>query len=157
MKLPGPVENLLQRFRREHSEDQTVVMRLRAEIDRLKREQNTLKEESVLTAYQSLFTDLSSPISQLLLQLHLSGNQDNSLTAADVLVHVKRLVGSLEQHGLTVVGQPDEIQRFDPNVHEPINQRFQPAPGEPVRIRFPAISYQGSFLRKSAVDSVEAE
>lgn len=68
MKLPAPVENLLQRFRREQREDQTVVMRLRGEIDRLKREQSTLQEESLRRAYQTLFADASSPVSQLLLQ-----------------------------------------------------------------------------------------
>jgi molecular chaperone GrpE (heat shock protein) len=155
MKLPAPVENLLQRFRREQREDQTVVMRLRGEIDRLKREQSTLQEESLRRAYQTLFADASSPVSQLLLQVHLANNANSSLTADDVLANVKRLVAILEQHGLTVVGQPDEIQKFDPNIHEPMNERSQPALSEQVCIRFPGISYQGQVLRKAAVDPLE--
>lgn len=158
MKLPEPVENLLHRFRRENTADSEDVKRLRAEIDLLRAQQKSIKEESLAAAYQNLFADLSSPISQLLLQLHIANSaQNNTLAASDVLVHVKRLVAALEQHGLSVAGQPDEIQNYDPNLHESLSPQFAPSAGQPVRICFPGISYNGQLLRKAAVEAPEAE
>lgn len=157
MKLPEPVENLLHRFRRDHADDQGLVMRLRAEIDELKASQKSQKEESLAAAFESLFADLASPVAQLLLQLHLSHNSEHSLSASDVLSHVKKLVASLKQHGLTVNGQPNDVEPFEPNMHQPVVETFQPEKGMPVRICFPGIAYRGTILRKAAVDAPEAK
>lgn len=155
MKFPGAIENLFQRFRPNKPTDDDQLARLNSELERLRQEKNSVTAESLRNAYENLFKDLSSPISQLLLQIHLASGTEHALTAADVLVHVKILIATLERHGVTVVGQPGEIQRFDPNLHQPLTNEFQPASSDLVCIRFPGISYQGTLLRKAAVDSLE--
>lgn len=157
MKFPNPIENLIRRFRRQPGDQVTLVTRLTSEIKRLKEDKKTSEEEIVRASFENLFTEASSPLSQLLLQLHLSRNQSSALRPADILVHVKRLVATFQQHGLSILGQPDEIQCFDPNQHEPINPAFQPEPNMPVRIRFPGIAYKDSVVRRAAVDSVETK
>ncbi len=155
MKLPTSIENLLQRLSGQDDGEKDIVRRLKTEIERLKFEQKTLEETTTRTNYRKLFSEASSTISQLILLLHLSGDEHNSLKAADILVHVKRLIAILEENGLTILGQPGEIQRFDPNQHQPIDAAFSPAPDTPVRVRFPGLAHAGVVLRKTAVDSGE--
>ena len=155
MKLPTSIENLLQRLSGQDGGEKDIVRRLKAEIERLKFEQKTLEETITRTNYGKLFSEAASPISQLILQVHLARDENNSLRSADILVHVKRLITVLEENGMTILGQPGEIQRFDPNQHQPLNAAFSPALDAPVRVRFPGVAHAGVVLRKTAVDSPE--
>jgi molecular chaperone GrpE (heat shock protein) len=157
LKFPDPVENFLDRFRRKSDDNAAVVMRLKAEVERLKNDQKNAEGEILRTTFEKFFSEASSPLSQLILQNHLSQSANSDLGAADILPHVKRLIETFEAHGLTVNGQPDEIQRFDPNLHEPVRPDFRPEPQTPVRIRFPGFSFAQTPIRKAAVDSAEME
>lgn len=157
MKFPDAIENFFDGLRRKSDDGPDVVMRLKAEIERLKRDQKHTEEEILRTTFQKFFSDASSPLSQLILQMHIAQHDKSELTTADILPHVKRLIETFEAQGLTVIGQPDEIQHFDPNQHEPIRPDFHPEPNAPVRIRFPGLTFSQTTIRKAAVDSLETK
>lgn len=156
MKLPPAIENLLQRLGIQPSGSPSAGERRKSELGRLAVEQKAIEEESIARFYKKLLQEAASPLSQLILQLHLAGKKDAALTAADVLVHVKRLITLLEENGMVVVGQPGEILPFDPSLHEPADS-IALEPSTPIQIRFPGIAYCSSVLRKAAVDRQEVD
>ena len=149
VKLPAPIENLLQRLRIRRSSGRSDREKPRA--DRGTFEENSL---SVSPGLIKLFQEASSPLSQLILQVHRARESSSDLTAADVLVHVKRLITVFEQNGMTVLGTPDEILPFDPVIHESTASGLL-SPGTPVSVTFSGIACGSTLIRKAAVDTLE--
>jgi molecular chaperone GrpE (heat shock protein) len=127
---------------------------LKSELESLREEQKALVEKTAADTYKSLLSESASPLSQLILQSQLVQSPNSSLSAEDILVHVKRLITILEKNGLEVIGAPGEILPYDPKLHEPASPDFSPQIGNPVQIRFPGIGHHSTVLRKAAVDAV---
>lgn len=154
MKLPPAIENLLKKLGIQPSSDSSAGELRKSERGRSAAQQKTADEESTATCYKKLLQEAASPLSQLILQVHLGEKKDAALMAADVLIHVKRLITILESNGMVVIGHPGEILPFDSRAHESTNQTvFEPS--KPVRIRFPGIAYHTTVVRKAAVDQEE--
>ena len=105
-------------------------------------------------AYEKLFRDLASPISQLILQEYLASQNVNSISTRDILVHVETVIEVLKSHGMAVTGQPGDVQSFDPNWHEPVAVEH-PTWHQPVRICIPGIALNNQVLRRALVESLE--
>jgi molecular chaperone GrpE (heat shock protein) len=146
LKLPKAIENLLARLRgaKDKSDKNGSLRGENASAGTLTR-----------SSLEKLFIEAASPVSQLVLQQYISDKKDNSLTASDVLVHVKRLLAVFEKNGLRVIGQPDEVLIFDPGAHESIDASFSPAVHAPVRVCFPGLAYDGVIIRRAGVDRLE--
>lgn len=155
MKFLDPIENLIRRFRHKPDDNAELVIRLKGELERLKSNQKDKEAQILRAALEKLFSEASSPLSQLILQLHIIEHESSSLTSADIAPHVKRLVDTFRQNGLTVLGEPNQIQPFDPNKHESIQQDFAPTPNTAVKICFPGIGFQDLVLRKAAIIAAE--
>lgn len=140
MKLPSAVENLLKRLPR------------RPPSDRLAGAQRSLEEEITRRCFTKLLQEAQSPLSQLVLQLHIAEKPDNALSASDVLVHAKRLIAIMEENGMVVIGTPGEVMPFDPTRHELTEPGAFLRSGTPVTVRFPGIAYGATIVRKAAVD-----
>lgn len=152
MKLPSPIENLLKllgfRPPKELSTDRDY------DPNRLGRDVLNVEKEMTARCYTKLIQEAASPLSQLALQVHLAGRDDESLTAADVLVHVKRLITVFEQQGMTIIGQPGEVLSYDPRSQEPVDASSYQT-GLTVRVRYPGLAYETTVIRKSAVEKLE--
>ncbi len=150
MKLPFPVENFLKRLRKPTNNSTDLDSRPKRPIS----DPTAVEKEVTTRCYTKLLQGAASPLSQLALQLHLASNDDMSLTAADVLVHVKRLITIFEQQGMTIIGQPGEVLSYDPVSHEPVDAGSYPA-GLAVRVKYPGLAYEATVIRKSAVEKLE--
>ena len=69
-----------------------------------------------------------------------------------MLLVAKRLICTLEDSGLTIVGQVGETVSFDSNLHEPLSSSTSITPGTEVVVRFAGVSYQGKVIRKAGVE-----
>lgn len=153
MKLPEPLENLIARLglRSGSKPASGIPSKQPSEAEQ------AMEDAITVRCYEKLLAETSSPLSQLILQLHLCGKNDSVLTAADVLIHVKRLITVFEQNGMRVLGSAGEVLPFNPEVHELITVESRPQPGTSVRVRFPGIAYRKSIIRKATVDHLEAQ
>jgi molecular chaperone GrpE (heat shock protein) len=151
MKLASGINTILKRLRGDYAADDTELLALRSELERLKAERDRSEQNSVAWGYREIFRESSSPLSQLLLQLHVAEMQDNTLTASDVLVHIKRVLTIFQQHGMTVLGHAGEIVAFDPNLHELASPTCHVEENTAVCVRFPGIGYQSTVIRKALV------
>ncbi len=152
MKLPLPIENLLKRLGFRPASNVSNDRELKPNL--LSSDNATVEKQITARCYKKLLQEASSPLSQLALQVHLANKDDVSLSATDVLVHVKRLITVFEQHGLTIIGQPGEVLSYDPSRHEPVDTGSYPT-GLAVRVRYPGIAYETTVIRKSAVEKLE--
>lgn len=106
---------------------------------------------------EKLITEAASPLSQLVLQDHIVQKPNNSLTASDVLVNVRRLMAVFDTYGISPIGQTGETTIFNSTFHESMMDDFNPRKGQLVRIQFPGIAYKSTIVRKAAVVSPEAD
>ncbi len=150
MKLPLPIENLLKRLHRSTHN----YTDLDSKPERPSSDLTTVEKEMTARCYTKLLQGAASPLSQLALQVHLASKDEISLTAADVLVHVKRLITVFEQQGMTIIGQPGEVLSYDPVSHEPVDAGSYPV-GLAVRVRYPGLAYKATVIRKTAVEKLE--
>lgn len=106
---------------------------------------------------EKLITEAASPLSQLFLQDHIAQKPNNSLTASDVLVNVRRLMAVFDTYGISPIGQTGETTIFNSTFHESMMDDFNPQKGQLIRIQFPGIAYKSTIVRKAAVVSPEAD
>lgn len=155
MKLPLAIENLVKKLGIRPSGSSSLTPR-KSEPDRLAGERNDVNEAITAESFENFVKQASSPLSQLILQLHVAGKAGALLSASDVLIHVKRLITILEKNGMTIVGQPDQVLPFDPTSHEPVDGSSYPN-GLTVRVRFPGLAYGSVIVRKAAVEKQETQ
>lgn len=151
MKLPVSIENLLERLWKNVVTDKSSLRRGDCSHSG---GQEVVQGSRTCQAHLKFLREASSPLSQLILQAHIAEAKGSVLTAADVLVHVKRLVGVLEGNGVTILGQPGEDLPYDPSRHEAVDMVV--SGGTPVCIRFPGLEYGGVVVRKALVELKES-
>ena len=155
MKLPLAIENLVKKLGIRPAASWVQAPR-KSEPDSLAGERNVVEQAVTAESFQNFVLQASSPLSQLILQLHIAGKAGASLSASDVLIQVKRLITALEQNGMTIIGPPDQVLPFDPTSHEPVDGDSYPN-GVPVRVRFPGLAYGSVVVRKAAVEKQETQ
>jgi len=129
-----------------------TIQKLRQEIERLQARQEETIAEHLEKRMGALFSDLASPASQILTQEFLLEKEQKPIQARDVLIVARRIVRSLERHGLVFEGKAGEQTAFDPNRHTPIAAGDHPQAGQPVTVRFAGTSYAGRIITKAGVE-----
>ena len=67
----------------------------------------------------------------------------------------RRLVSTLEHHGLHFFGEIGETTTFDPPTHQPIASETDLKEGDYVVIRFPGATFRGTVVHKAGVEPQE--
>jgi molecular chaperone GrpE (heat shock protein) len=146
------LERQVQSLRLDLTEQEQLAARLRKELERQRSGASNHVAEAVQAQVEQLLADAATPVAQLLTQAHLLETEGRPVQAKDALAVAKRLVRTLEDHGLAYEGHVGETVPFDPDRHEPLSTDAFPRPGQTVVVRFVGVSYQGKLLRKAGVE-----
>ncbi len=87
MKLPLAIENLVKKLGIRPSGSSSLTPR-KSEPDRLAGERNMVENAVTAEGFENIVLLASSPLSQLILQLHVAGKAGASRSASDVLIHI---------------------------------------------------------------------
>lgn len=145
------LEREIQNLRLELTERDRLIEKLKQQLEQQRTSESNNIDFAVQNQIEQLLTDTAAPVTQLLTQAHLL-QQGKPVQAKDVLLVAKRLIRSLEDNGLTVVGQVGETVSFDSNLHEPLSASSEVSPGAEVVVRFAGVSYRGKVIRKAGVE-----
>ena len=145
------LERAIQNLRLELTESDQLINKLKQQLEQQRTSENNNIDSAVQNQIEQLLTDTAAPVTQLLTQAHLL-DEGKPVQAKDVLLVAKRLIRTLEDNGLTIVGQVGETVSFDSNLHEPLSASREVNPGEEVAVRFAGVSYQGKVIRKAGVE-----
>ena len=145
------LEREIQNLRLELTDRDQLIDKLKQQLEQQRTSENNNIDSAVQNQIEQLLTDTAAPVSQLLTQAHLL-EEGKPVQAKDVLLVAKRLIRSLEDNGLTIVGQVGETVSFDSNLHEPLSASSEVSPGAEVAVRFAGVSYQGKVIRKAGVE-----
>lgn len=145
------LEREVQGLRLELQEREQTLANLKKELEHQRIRENARVNEAVQTQMERLFSDIATPIAQLLTQAHLYEVEGKPIQPKDVFTVVKSLVRLLEDEGLTIEGKVGEKVSFDPNQHEPLSAQISLKPEETVVVRIVGISYRGRVLKKVGV------
>ena len=145
------LEREIQNLRLELTERNQLIDQLKQQLEQQRTSESNNIDSAVQNQIEQLLTDTAAPVTQLLTQAHLL-EDGKPVQAKDVLLVAKRLIGTLEDNGLTVVGQVGETVSFDSNLHEPLSASSKVSPGAEVVVRFAGVSYQGKVIRKVGVE-----
>lgn len=145
------LEREIQNLRLELTERDQLIDKLKQQLEQQRTSENNNIDSAVQNQIEQLLTDTAAPVTQLLTQAHLL-EQGKPVQAKDVLLVAKRLIRTLEDNGLTIVGQVGETVSFDSNLHEPLSANSEISSGAEVVVRFAGVSYQGKVIRKAGVE-----
>ena len=141
----------VQSLRLELAERNQLVDKLKQELERQRNSESDRLTTTVQTQVEHLLSDAAAPVTQLLTQAHLL-SQGKPVQAKDVLAIAKRLIGVLEDNGLTLTGNVGETVSFDSNLHDPLSASTSLTLENPVVVKFVGVSYQGKVIRKAGVE-----
>ena len=145
------LEREIQNLRLELTERDQLIDKLKQQLEHQRTSQSNNIDSAVQNQIEHLLTDTAAPVTQLLTQAHLL-EEGKPVQAKDVLLVAKRLICTLEDSGLTIVGQVGETVSFDSNLHESLSSSTSITPGTEVVVRFAGVSYQGKVIRKAGVE-----
>jgi len=145
------LEREIQSLRLELAEQHQLAANLKGEVQRQRSAEEARLSAAVRTQVEQFLTTVATPVAHVLTQAHLLEVDGKPIQAQDVLAVARRLVRSLEDHGLTLEGKVGETLAFDPNRHEPLSAAAMPQPGETVVVKFVGASYGGTVLKKAGV------
>ena len=146
------LEQQVQSLRLDVAEQEQLTARLRKELERQRNGAATHVTEAVQAQVEQLLADAATPVAQLLTQAHLLEAEGRPVQAKDVVAVAKRLVRTLEDHGLAYEGNVGKTIPFDPDRHELLSADASPRPGQTVVVRFVGVGYRGKLLRKAGVE-----
>ncbi len=144
------LEREIQNLRLELTERDQLIDKLKQQLEQQRTSENNNIASAVENQIEQLLTDTAVPVTQLLTQTHLL-EQGKPVQAKDVLIVAKRLIRTLEDNGLTTVGQVGETVSFDSNLHEPLSVSTSITSGTEVVVRFAGVSYRDKVIRKAGV------
>jgi molecular chaperone GrpE (heat shock protein) len=149
------LEREAQVLRLDLTERERTIAALTADLKRARKEAQVRTTTEVDARLQRLLADLAAPVVQIATQIHLVEVEQRPVAASDILAIARRLLRTLEDHGLRLEGTVGAAAPFDPARHELLAGGAAPAPGEPVVIRFAGTSYRDMVLRKAGVERTE--
>jgi molecular chaperone GrpE (heat shock protein) len=144
----------LQQLKLELNDRNSTLSNLQQQLQRQQQNQDSLINEAISTETEKLFNELASPVSQLVTQKYLLEVEGKPVQAKDIMLVVKRLVNSLENKGLTIVGSVGETISFEPNYHQPLSSNLEINSGEQVIVKIVGIAYQDKVIRKAVVEKL---
>lgn len=145
------LEREIQNLRLELTKRNQLIDKLKQQLEQQRTSENKNIDSAVQNQIEQLLTDTAAPVTQLLTQAHLL-EESKPVQAKDVLLVAKRLIRTLEDNGLTIVGQVGKSVSFDSNLYEPLSASREISPGSEVVVRFAGVSYQGKVIRKAGVE-----
>jgi hypothetical protein len=149
------LEREAQVLRLELAERDRRVAEFETTLVRQRSQASALSDQTVQAEMERLFTDIATPMAQLLTQAHLLEAEDRPVQAGDVLAVAGRLIRSMQDCGLAFEGSIGDTVPFDPDHHEPLSASVVLRPGAPVIVRFVGVAYRGKLLRKAGVEVAE--
>ena len=147
------LEREIQNLRLEITERDQLIDQLKQQLEQQRTNENNNISSAVQNQIEQLLTDTAAPVTQLLTQAHLL-EQGKPVQAKDVLLVAKRLIRTLEDNGLTIVGQVGKTVSFDSNLHEPLSASSSITAGTEAVVRFAGVSYQGKVIRKTGIQQL---
>lgn len=146
------VNRELQELRLTLQEREALIERLKARAAGADSQQAA--EQAGLQAHflESFFSDAAAPISQLLLQEHLSLKAGKALPPEEIFKMFRKLLEVFHQRGLQIEGVSGQAIAFDAARHQPLDGRDNFSSGDSVRVRIPGILYQDKIIRRAMVD-----
>lgn len=158
--LPSDTERILVlerdmgSLRLELDQQEQLIATLKRQLEQERSQAKARIRESVESQIEELLIDVAAPVTQLITQAHLA-SEGKALQARDVLAVAKRLVRTLEDHGLTTEGEVGQTVPFEPNHHQLLRHDRELKPEEPVIVQFVGVTYQGKLLRRASVKGVK--
>lgn len=151
-----PGANDVQSLRLELDERDRQIRTLSADLD-FERTGRADEVEAVARArLRALMSSIAPALVQLELQRSLAASGVN-VGARDVLLVAGRLIGSLNDAGLEILGTPGQELTFDEASQASLDPSFRPSAGSRVRVRIPGARVEGMMLVKICVDRVDAQ
>ncbi len=149
------LQNEIKTLELELHDREKSIERLSQELERLRLNQKDLLIENSTAVLEELYSSVTPALVQLVTQNYLANDQNKAVQPADILLVTERLIRILEQHGLTLVGQPGQQAQFDPNLHTPLSAASTIQAGQSVIIRFVGVSFHRKILGKAGVEPLE--
>jgi len=151
----GAVERKLERARAQVKERQIEIARLRSLITRRQDYPQHELSDVELSTKEDMFADLSTAVSLLMAAKSEYDRQERHFTAeeSDVIRISASLISVLEDHGMEVYGDPDELVPFDPDKHCPLSDSTNLQIGDLVILRLPGISHCTKVILPAYVEA----
>jgi len=151
------LQNELKALQLELRDREQKIEMIGQELERLRLNQKDLLRGNSAAVMEELFTSLAPAVVQLVTQNYLAKQQNKAIQSRDVLLITERLIHTLEQNGLKLVGQPGQQVLFDPNLHIPLSAASSFTAGQSAIVRIVGISYQGKIIRKAGIETPEGK
>ena len=149
------LEREAQVLRLELAERDRRVAEFETTLARQRSQASALCDQTVQAEMERLFTDIATPMAQLLTQAHLLETEGQAVQARDVLAVARRLTRTLEDCGLAFEGGIGDTVPYDPDHHELLSASVMLRSGAPVIVRFVGVAYRGRLVRKAGVEAAE--
>ncbi|MEU6717020.1 hypothetical protein ABZ897_36630 [Nonomuraea sp. NPDC046802] len=144
----------LQESRLELAKRDRSIERSRAELARVR---DTAEQEAGQRAQAEMerFVEtIGAPLVQFMTQAHLHRTGAAQVRIESVLEVGTRLVRTMRDGGVDLIGEVGGVEPFDPERHDPLSAAAVAA-GRQVVIRMVGLSYNGRTLRKAGVEPVD--
>ena len=149
------LSDALHEYEQSLAESDVTIADLLQTIERERHQAQALTSLKLETKTEQLFQELSGSVVQLVTQSHLlnSGKQDVRVT--DVLAVANRMISSLEDEGLDLLGKPGDLCDYDERHHESLSRKESIQPGQPIELKLPGVTFKERVIRKAMVASVQ--
>lgn len=134
-------------------EKDEIINKLSFEIKRQRENKEIELEQKTQSELTLLFSNLSSPISQLMTQAYLV-ELDKPVQNRDIISVVNRLFNLLKESGIEFEGIVGTTIPYDPDFHKPLSTEASIEAENLVIIRFAGIRYKGILLQKALVEII---
>lgn len=131
------------------TEQQRQIRQLKQEIGRLRSSAHQELQEIVDAKMENLLQAIATPVTQLFTQAHLL-KQNKPVAATDIMSVAMRLLHTLQDIELEVIGNVGDTMQYDMNVHDVLVGE-PPVEGTPVVIKFVGIKRRQKIVRKVGV------
>jgi molecular chaperone GrpE (heat shock protein) len=146
------LESQLREARLELARRDRSIERLRAEVGRVRDAAGQDARQRGQASVERLVEAIGAPLVQLMTQAHLHRTGTHEVRVGDVLDVGTRLVRSLREVGVDVVGDVGEAEPYDPDRHDPLSMAAAPVAGERIVVRVVGLSYRDRVVRKAGVE-----
>jgi molecular chaperone GrpE (heat shock protein) len=146
------LERELGEARLELAQRDRSIERLRAEVGRVRDAAAQDARERGQANVERLVVAIGAPLVQFMTQAHLHRTGLHEVRVGDVLDVGTRLVRSLREVGVDMVGKVGEAEPYDPDRHDPLSTAAVPVAGERIVVRVVGLSYRDRVVRKAGVE-----
>ncbi len=132
------------------------ILRLQAEIQRLRSQQILNTEARLESNLNILVSHIAQPLVQLQAQFHLQ--EKGVAVSIDNLKHLThQLIKKLEKSGITLFGTFDESVPFDPACHRALSAQRAFKPGDPVVVQIQGVRIKNEVMHQALVSAPQKQ